>query len=248
MSRKYCNIIAVPEVPSTNDHAKQLLKDSRPVEGSVILARYQSAGRGHGQNHWESEAGMNILMSMILYPDFLKITRQFRLSMAVALGIIDFLKGFIPDSDLFIKWPNDIYVGDLKIGGILINNEIMGNSFEYAIVGIGINVNQKKFSTDIPNPVSLSKLTGKEYGLDTEAGRLCKYVLERYGQLEHGNYQKVEVDYLQHMLGMNEERRFVYRGEEITATISGVNEFGHLMLDAPDRKIECDLKEISYIF
>lgn len=248
MSVKNCNIISLPEVSSTNDYAKQLLMNGRPVEGSVILAEYQTAGRGHDQNQWESDAGMNILMSMILYPDFMEIARQFRLSMAVALGITDFLKELIPDEGIFIKWPNDIYVGKRKIGGILINNEIMGSSFEYAIVGIGINVNQEKFSTSIPNPVSILSLTKREYQIDIVARRLCACLMERYAQLKDGNYQSIENDYLRYMLGLNEKRRFIYEGEEITAIIRGVNEFGHLMLDTSNEMIECDIKQISYLF
>lgn len=248
MPEKNCNIIHLSEVSSTNEHAKALVAKGRPAEGSVVLTDFQTAGKGHDNNSWESEAGKNILMTMILYPEFLEISRQFRMSMAVALGIIDFLKEYIPEKVLFVKWPNDIYVGNKKIGGILINIEIMGNSFEYVIAGIGINMNQVSFSDDIPNPVSLYGLTGNEYMIEQETIKLWDCVMGRYTQLKEGSFEQIESDYLGHLLGLDEERDFVYRGKQISATIKGVNEFGHLILDTRSGTIECDLKEVSYIF
>ena len=131
--------------------------------------------------------------------------------------------------------------------GILINNEFMGNKFEFSIAGVGLNVNQKEFSNDIPNPVSLCNITGKEYEIRKLTESLCICLKQRYEQLKYGLFSQIEHAYLNKLLGLNEEREFIFKGEYILATIAGVNEFGHLKLTTSKGLIECDLKEISYI-
>jgi len=245
---KYCNIIHLSEVISTNSYAKDLLQEEKPAEGTAIVTDYQTAGKGQDPNTWESEAGKNILMSMIFYPDFLDVARQFSISMAVALGIMDFLADLLPGKKLFVKWPNDIYVDKEKIGGILINNEIMGNSFEHVIAGIGININQNTFSKEIPNPVSLSSLTGKQYSLKDVTLRLCDCVMGRYEQLKEATFDHIRAEYHKNLLGMGAWREYSWQNEKITAKITGVNEFGKLCLETDGAMIECDLKEIVYLF
>ena len=248
MKQASINIIHLQEVPSTNSYAKKLLSGERPTEGTVIVADHQTSGKGQDGNSWESEAGKNILMTLILYPSFIEISSQFRISMAVALGIIGFLKEILPDQQVLIKWPNDIYVGKGKIGGILINNEIMGDHFEHVIAGVGLNVNQLAFSSNIPNPVSLKTISGQEYSLKDMTLRLCDCVMERYEQLKQESFSRIETDYLKYLLGLNEWREYIYQGKTITARITGVNEFGRLILETDGAVIECDMKEIVYLF
>jgi len=248
MKQASINIIHLQEITSTNSYAKKLLKEQRPPEGTLIVADHQTEGKGQDGNSWESEAGKNILMTLVLYPTFIEISSQFRISMAVALGIIDFLSEILPDQRVLIKWPNDIYVGKGKIGGILINNEIMGDHFEHVIAGIGLNVNQLAFSSDIPNPVSLKTITGKEYSLKDMTLRLCDCVMRRYEQLKQESFSRIEADYLKFLLGLNEWREYIYQGKTITARITGVNEFGRLILETDGAVIECDIKEIAYLF
>jgi BirA family biotin operon repressor/biotin-[acetyl-CoA-carboxylase] ligase len=249
MIHKYnYNILHHRELNSTNDYAKELLQHGRLPEGTVIVADYQTAGKGQDKNTWESEAGKNILVTMIFYPDFLDVSAQFNISISVALGIIDFLSEMLPGKELTIKWPNDIYVGREKIGGILINNEIMGKRFEHVIAGIGINVNQPKFSKEIPNPVSLSKITGKTYPLHEITVRLCDCVRIRYDQLRQASFEQLRNEYHENLLGMGEWREYIYLEKPVTAKIKGVNGFGKLMLETEDGQIECDLKELVYLF
>jgi len=248
MKQASINIIHLQEITSTNSYAKKLLKEQRPPEGTLIVADHQTEGKGQDGNSWESEAGKNILMTLVLYPTFIEISSQFRISMAVALGIIDFLSEILPDQRVLIKWPNDIYVGKGKIGGILINNEIMGDHFEHVIAGIGLNVNQLAFSSDIPNPVSLKTITGKQYSLKDVTLRLYDCVMERYEELKQESFNKIETDYLKCLLGLNEWREYIYQGKTITARITGVNEFGRLILETDGAVIECDIKEIAYLF
>ncbi|MBQ9191850.1 MAG: biotin--[Bacteroidaceae bacterium] len=162
--------IELDETASTNS----FLADYRPLqpaELTLVSAEYQTAGRGQTGNSWESAAGQNLLFSLLLHPVFLPPTRLFLLSEAIALSIRDALGSFLdgqkslpegcPDA-ISVKWPNDIYVGDRKIGGILIENELSGSRIGRCIIGCGVNINQPEFHSDAPNPVSLRQLLGRD--------------------------------------------------------------------------------------
>jgi BirA family biotin operon repressor/biotin-[acetyl-CoA-carboxylase] ligase len=248
MEPKGIHMIRLTEVSSTNEYAGRLLAEESLPEGTVIFAGHQTAGRGQGRNRWESEAGKNILMSMVFYPKFLEIARQFRLSMCISLGITDFLAGLLPGQSIRIKWPNDIYAGSGKIGGILINIEIMGDSFSHVIAGVGVNINQLSFKKSVPNPVSVKMLSGTTHDPFILAGHMAESILKRYTQLQHGDQEGILAEYHEKLLGMGEWRDYIYHGKKIKAMVRGVNEFGRLLLSSGDQEFECDLKEISYLF
>lgn len=149
--------------------------------GTVITAREQTAGRGQRGNSWEAEPGKNLSFSILIEPESLRADRQFELSMAVALAVsdsIDSLLGRQGSAErTSVKWPNDIYVGDKKICGILIENSLCGMEIERSIAGIGINVNQKIFLSDAPNPVSVIHFTGKETELGQFLEEVCANIL-----------------------------------------------------------------------
>lgn len=246
MCKHYCNIIHLSEVRSTNEHARALLEQDAISGNTLILADFQTAGRGHGRNKWESSPGENILCSLVLFPAFLEIGKQFSLSKAISLGIIDFLSRLEPACSFMLKWPNDIYHGDRKLGGILINNEIMGNRFRHVTAGIGININQQNFSSDIPNPVSLKQISGKAYKPADLAGPLAESILERIESLEK-DPQAIERDYLEKLYGKGEWKDFLYHTKKIKAKIEGVNEYGHLVLETTRGHISCEMKEVSFL-
>ena len=127
---------------------------------SVVWADYQTAGRGCGTNRWESERGKNLLFSVLLHPTDIPASRQFVISQMVSVALCEVLEQYV--GNVSIKWPNDIYVGNGKICGILIENSLTGSTIRDSIVGIGLNVNQTVFRSDAPNPVSLSQLVGHE--------------------------------------------------------------------------------------
>jgi BirA family biotin operon repressor/biotin-[acetyl-CoA-carboxylase] ligase len=247
MNENDFHIIHLEEIPSTNEYVKDLFKCFMLVESAAVVADHQSAGKGQDGNSWESEPGKNILMSIVYYPEFLEVAKQFYFSMTISLGIIDFLKDLLPESELFIKWPNDIYVGNEKIGGILIYNEIMGDHYEYAVAGIGINVNQKSFSEDIPNPVSLTTLSRKKYDVMDLVHKLIISLNARYEQLRSLELDAIKAEYHRRLLGIYLWQKFMYKEEVIEAKINGVNDFGHLQLETRSGSIECDLKEIVYL-
>ena len=148
------------EIPSTSTYLAQLCKASKAQEFHTVIAENQTAGRGQRGNSWESECGKNLTFSTVIYPTALEAKEQFHLSMAVAFAVIDALKTY---TDGFtIKWPNDIYWKDKKIGGILIENELEGKYITQCIIGIGLNVNQQHFYSSAPNPISLYQILGTE--------------------------------------------------------------------------------------
>ena len=153
-------IIHIEETDSTNRWLKA------HGEGTmVVVADYQTAGKGCGTNSWESERGKNLTFSMLIHPTDIPASQQFRITEVVSVALCEVLEQYI--GDVSIKWPNDIYVGDKKICGVLIENRLQGNVIVDSIIGIGLNVNQTEFVSDAPNPVSLRQLLGRE--IDREA-------------------------------------------------------------------------------
>ena len=197
--------------------------DEHLDEGTVVVCDNQTQGRGQTGNLWESEAGANLTFSIILYPVTIKASEQFVLSKAIALAVYDFLSEYVPD--VSVKWPNDVYVGNRKITGILIENFIGGEYLTKTIAGIGININQKHFVSDAPNPVSLQQLTGKLYPLDSCLQSLLAHITNRY-QMITCNKEKIDSDYLQHLYLRGKLSRFKTNGVSFDATITGVNRYG----------------------
>jgi BirA family biotin operon repressor/biotin-[acetyl-CoA-carboxylase] ligase len=233
-------------LPSTNTQAALLLKNNDLVEGTIIHTNYQLAGRGQLGNQWESAENKNLLISIILYPSMVTASEQFIISKVVSLGICDFLKRYIPECR--IKWPNDIYVNNDKIAGLLIENSVMGDIIENSIIGIGLNINQKKFFSDAPNPVSLRMLTGKELDLPNCLDELSYNLDKRYKQLIGGDYSKISTDYISQLFRLNEW--FGYR--DINGQFSGrlltVAEFGRLKIETQSGEIkDYAFKEVEFI-
>ena len=153
-------IIHIEETDSTNRWLKA------HGEGTMVMvADYQTAGKGCGTNSWESERGKNLTFSMLIHPTDIPASQQFRITEVVSVALCEVLEQYI--GDVSIKWPNDIYMGDKKICGVLIENRLQGNVIVDSIIGIGLNVNQTEFVSDAPNPVSLRQLLGRE--IDREA-------------------------------------------------------------------------------
>lgn len=163
------NIIDIPQTSSTNTLMAQMDSQTPLPHATIVRALAQTAGRGQRGNSWESEPGQNLTFSMLLRPAGVDAAAQFFISEAVALGVADTLAELLSDhpeaGEVAVKWPNDIYVGNRKICGILIENTLTGRTIDRSIAGIGVNVNQQLFVSDAPNPVSLTQLTGRRYEL-----------------------------------------------------------------------------------
>lgn len=239
-------LIRLESVDSTNTYAKELLANFKPLaEGTVILAEKQHSGRGQGENRWISDSGQNLTFSLVLYPVFLQPARQFSLSKTIALAISDFLQRETVQK-VCIKWPNDLFVNDHKVGGILIENSISGNLIRYSIIGIGLNINQTDFGT-LPQAASLKSLTGKTFDRDQCLARLCESIEARYLQLRANHTSQLDRDYLDRLYRLGETHLYKTSAGLIKGTITGVSETGKLCLDTASGTTEFDLKEIAYL-
>jgi len=236
-------IIRVPQTDSTNAHLLQLSNEKDLAKGTVVVTGHQTQGRGHGGNAWESEPGANLTFSVILYP--FPSVHAFVLSKAISLAVYDFVSLFV--SDVSVKWPNDVYVGEQKIAGILIENFFEGTWLTKSIAGIGLNINQEQFFSDAPNPVSLRQLTGKTYLLENCLHDLLAHIAARYKMITE-DAAKLSVDYLQCLYRFGRLSRFSAGGILFDAIITGVNDDGMLEIttDNEERKT-FGFKEVVFI-
>ncbi len=222
-------IYRFPRLTSTNDEAQ----DPKYRHADLIRADEQTAGRGQRGHSWQSASGENLLCTLILEPQFLRAAQQFSLLEAVALGLADALSslGLAPR----IKWTNDMYVGDRKIAGVLIEHALCGVMLRRTVIGIGLNVNQMQFDPALPNPTSLCLETGRRFSLDEVTEALHAAVMKRYDRLAAGDAAPLHEQYVSMLWHINKEQRFRSPdGREYTATIRGAAPAGDLLLEHPD--------------
>lgn len=243
------HIIKLRETDSTNRFVLELEGKEKIAEGTVITAFHQHSGRGTGDNKWESEKGKNLTVSIVLYPSFLHLKNQFMINKIASLGVYDMLKQVSGCNDIFkIKWTNDIYAGNKKISGMLIENSILGNTLHRTVIGIGININQEFFVSDAPNPVSLKNITGREFDLDECLSVLCSCLDLRYSQLKNSEYETPDSDYLSALFRLNETAQYICEGEKFTAIIRGLTNSGELILETVSgKKTEYGFKEVEFV-
>jgi BirA family biotin operon repressor/biotin-[acetyl-CoA-carboxylase] ligase len=240
------NLLFFENLPSTNSHAAYLLKSESLPEGTIVSANFQTAGKGYSGNSWESEDGKNLLISIILFPSFIRPADQFYISMTISLGICDFITRFVPACS--VKWPNDIYIKNDKIAGILIESAIIADKFEYSIAGIGLNINQEKFTSHAPNPVSLKQITGNTYDLQTSLALLTTDLDKRYKHMIAGDNENIRKDYESKLYRINNWSEFKDNNGIFTGKILTIGDYGRLKIETKDRKIrEYFFKEVEFI-
>lgn len=216
--------------------------------GDWVSADYQSAGHGQVGNSWESEREKNVLFSLMLRPLEVLPQRSFVLTEIVTLGTLRALTEIVPEVDVKIKWPNDIYVGDRKLSGILIESSMMAGKIDSAVVGMGLNVNQLEFKSDAPNPVSLAQLTGREFDVRELMGRIVECILEQYKwYCEKGDVFHQE--YLDKLYRRGEWAWYERKdGERFEGKIEDVEPNGLLVMRKKSDEIEhFEFKSIKYI-
>jgi len=243
----------VSEVDSTNAELIRRLQKQTLNEGFLLQAGFQTGGKGQGGTVWESEKGKNLLFSFMLRPKFLDITKQFYITIITSLALVDAVKNLVFDDTVKIKWPNDIYVGDKKIAGVLIENAIQGNQFEWVVVGIGLNVNQKRFQSDAPNPTSLIHFEEVEFSemdipLEKVLSLFETQFARRYAQLQSGDFEGLKYDYLASLYRYKEWRNYRSNNQEFRGRILGIDEYGFLRMETPNGERSFDIKEVEYIF
>ena len=240
------NTISLLTVTSTNEYVRKLLDDGQPPDGTVIIAGEQTKGKGYGSNIWISQSGKNLTFTIILYPDFIKAGHQFLISKTISLGISDYLNQYL--DDVTIKWPNDIYVDNYKIGGILIENDLIGSVIKHSVIGVGLNINQQQFPDDLPNPVSLIQVMERSFSLQKEFRKLTQSLDARYKMLKGKNTDRINRDYHNNLYRLSEFHQFRQGREEFTAQIIGVSDFGQLILEDKNGKtLEFDFKEVDFV-
>jgi len=241
----YKNIQYFNELPSTNEFAINQIRNSNVPEFSVIVAHNQTKGKGQRGNEWLVTANLNATFSIVLYPNHVKASMQFIISECISLAVKNAIQKYV--QNVKVKWPNDIYVGENKIAGILIENSLRGSIISSSVVGVGLNCNQIEFNKNIPNPTSLKLETGVEITVsDVLKGVLAEfYTLYRQSKEEsniiHEKYKSSMYNFLQ-------ESRYQDSSGEFSGTIVNVDETGCLYVEDLDGKTRSyQFKEIQFL-
>ena len=229
-------VVHIDETDSTNHWLK-----AHGESTMVVVADFQTAGKGCGSNSWESERGQNLTFSMLIHPEALEARAQFRITEVVSVALCNTLERYIY-KEVDIKWPNDIYVGDQKICGILIENRLQGSVIKDSIIGIGLNVNQQAFLSDAPNPVSMWQLTGQE----TNREVLLEAFLQAFN--EAWESETISKAYRQRLYRREGYHAFCDKDGRFEAKLRNVLNDGMLVLeDREGQRRNYAFKEIKYI-
>jgi BirA family biotin operon repressor/biotin-[acetyl-CoA-carboxylase] ligase len=237
--------IELDTIDSTNDYAKKLIRETAAREGTVILADFQTKGKGQKGGYWESDKGKNLTFSIILNPSFMDVQKEFYLSMSVSIGIVEFLSKLSLSSK--IKWPNDIYINNRKAGGILIENAIKSNIIASSIIGIGININQTEFKSSVPNPTSVSLELGKTVDIKDSLKILVKCLDKWINLLYSGQYTKIRARYRKYLFLRNKKTSFTDKKGKFRGRVIGVEESGIIVIKTDRKEIrKYNFKEVRF--
>ncbi len=233
-------------VSSTNDEAKELLKNDIEYQPVVVWADIQTEGRGHRGSSWYSIDGESLTFSIAHAGMSLPASRQFLISIAVSLGIIDFFRSM--SLDLLIKWPNDLYFDNRKLGGILIENIVLNNVISSSVIGIGLNVNQEEFPGWLPNPVSLRQVIGSELLPGNIIEGLVEKILNRLNNINLTDFEALKNEYLTNLLGYLQKRHYKSESGDFYAKITGIAEEGWIrMLTDQGQELTFGFKEVELV-
>ncbi len=237
-------IICLPTCHSTNDHASNLLSEGNPIEGTLIITPNQTAGKGQRGRSWEAESGKNLTFSLIYRPTFLPISQQFYLNIITSLAVRDTLAYFLK-TEVKVKWPNDIYLTNKKICGILIQNSLKKSTITGSIIGIGINVNQETFSDK--KAISMINYAGTEFSVN----ELLNYFLSKmevyYLKLREMKLEELTDLYISNLYRYNELNYFKTMGVEFRGKITGIDKIGRLQIESDEKTKLFDFKEVEFL-
>jgi len=234
----------MPICTSTNSYASQLINSGQAENGLLILTDFQGSGRGQRGNTWESEPAKNLLFSIILEVPFLDPSECFDLNIITSLSIVDVLKEYVGDG-LKIKWPNDMYSENKKMGGMLIENYIKKGSIQFSIIGIGLNINQVNFKN--LNATSLFSICNQEIDRMDVLDHIISRLESRYIQLKKYGVKELKSEYLSWLYWKEEIHVFRSNGEVFNGRISGINKSGKLQIELEDGYKLFDFKEVEFI-
>jgi len=241
-------ILKYTRVNSTNLLAQQMLAEHSISSDTVIWTNDQFGGRGQRENKWEVEPGKNLTFSLIYFPKRLMVNQQFSLSEATALGVLDAIAHFIDNDKVTIKWPNDIYIGNKKVGGLLLEHSIMGNSIDTSVIGIGLNVNQQVFSPKLPNPTSLFIESKKEINIEALLDKVILQLYARYCIIEEQKLADLHAEYCSNLFRKDGYHTFETDKGSFTAKIADVKRTGELILEIQGAgQTAYAFKEVRYV-
>lgn len=246
-------LIVLKEISSTNEYAYNLLSQSKQIDGTIVLTYFQTNGKGQGKNNWISEKNKNLLLSIILHPDFLDIEKQFYLSKIISLGILNTIRKYT-SADIKIKWPNDIFLAGKKVAGILIKNVLSGRKIKNSIIGIGLNINQHQFYKLENIATSLAKIENKEFDLKDVLEELIINLNFYYNKLRKGQYIEIKKEYLENLYKLNIQSNFEIpttnnaSSKSFSGKITGVDESGRLLVETQGEIKTFMHKEIIFLF
>ncbi|MFD1293657.1 biotin--[acetyl-CoA-carboxylase] ligase [Lutibacter holmesii] len=241
------HIIKLSAIDSTNSYLKKLAVEELPNNFTVVAADHQISGRGQIGNVWESERGKNLTFSVLMCFSKLKIIDQFYLSMAVALAILNVAKTYVKNK-LFVKWPNDIMAEKNKLAGILIENVLSGQHIKYAIVGVGLNVNQEEFSAINKNAISLKNMAGAYIDKDNLLAEVVKSLKKYVSYVENNDFQFLKEKYIDSLFKYNTPAMFEdVEGVQFLGKIIDISADGRLVVALENEKTrKFNLKEIKF--
>ena len=242
------NLIKLDAINSTNEFLKDNIQKTLSKELQVVYTFNQTKGKGQRGNSWESQPEKNIAISLGLFPDNLKVENQFTLSMLFSLFILNTLKSLkIPD--LKIKWPNDIMSRSKKMAGILIENQIKQGNVVSSVIGLGINVNEKKFKS-LPQATSMLLATGNKFDLNEVLQLVIEEILIQLTKLDKGEYADLKIKYETSLFRKDMISVFeVKNGYRFNGKIKGVNEIGKIVIENENEILNSyQLKEIKMLF
>lgn len=217
-------------VDSTNNYAMAKLQEGTAKHGMAWFAHEQTAGRGQQGKNWESRAGQNIALSIVIQPAKLFHLNQFYFNALLSNICQQFLRNYAGE-EISVKWPNDLYWRDRKAGGILIENKLSGRSWKWAVVGIGINVNQMAFSSRLLNPISIKKITGRTYDPIVLAGELHSQVLDGINNITEESFPNILLEYNERLFQKDKIAKLKKGNTGFETCIKGVNKFGQLLTE-----------------
>jgi BirA family biotin operon repressor/biotin-[acetyl-CoA-carboxylase] ligase len=239
-------ITRLTAIDSTNEYAKKVVLPESDSFINVIVADEQSAGRGQRGNVWLSERKKNLTLSFCFSPSFLTLDNRFYLSKIMSAAVFEVLE--LIKSGFKIKWPNDIIFEKRKIGGILIENTISGNKISLSIIGLGLNVNQKKFPTELPNAVSLLMILGKEMNLQDLTDKIIESFKKYYLLLKTNRYMEIDRKYFSNLYQLNDWADYRDSESDFRGRIRGTNPDGRLLVQTESDEIKkYDFKEIVFL-
>ena len=240
------SFVILKQVDSTNNYAMAKVHEGMAKHGDTYFTTMQTAGKGQRGRVWETADGVNIALSLILDVQLLNASQQFQLLVSVALGCYDFFERYA-GQETSIKWPNDIYWRDRKAVGVLIENSFQGSDWKFAVVGIGVNINQTHFDNSLKNPVSLKQITGKTYDLTELAKELQMHVLNRFSAIQKDPFSKSLAEYNGHLYGLNKKMHLKKGSIHFDATIQGVTTFGQLVTMDSKQERQFNFGEVEWV-